>query len=145
MTDTAISPLRRRMIEDMTIRQFKASTQHTPMFASSRISRSSSRLFRRLCLQQLAAAHDAGRLQFFTVHAALADTRAFAAYLAPLHDAEWVVYAKNPSADPSRCCATWRATPIGSPSPTADSSPSTTKASHSNGRTIGSTDRNVSR
>jgi hypothetical protein len=51
-----------------------------------------SRLFRRLCLQQLAAAHDAGRLQFFTVHAALADTRAFAAYLAPLHDAEWVVY-----------------------------------------------------
>jgi integrase/recombinase XerD len=29
MTDTAISPLRRRMIEDMTIRQFKASTQHT--------------------------------------------------------------------------------------------------------------------
>jgi hypothetical protein len=51
-----------------------------------------SRLFRRWCLQQLAAAHDAGRLQFFTVHAALADTRAFAAYLAPLHDAEWVVY-----------------------------------------------------
>ena len=29
MTDTAISPLRRRMVEDMTIRQFKASTQHT--------------------------------------------------------------------------------------------------------------------
>jgi integrase/recombinase XerD len=29
MTDTAISPLRRRMIEDMAIRQFKASTQHT--------------------------------------------------------------------------------------------------------------------
>src|ERR1700751_5571654 len=29
MTDTAISPLRRRMIEDMTIRQFKASTEHT--------------------------------------------------------------------------------------------------------------------
>jgi len=29
MTETAISPLRRRMIEDMTIRQFAASTQHT--------------------------------------------------------------------------------------------------------------------
>jgi hypothetical protein len=29
MTDRATSPLRRRMIEDMTIRQFAASTQHT--------------------------------------------------------------------------------------------------------------------
>ena len=29
MTDTTISPLRRRMIEDMTIRQFTPSTQHT--------------------------------------------------------------------------------------------------------------------
>jgi hypothetical protein len=28
MTDTAISPLRRRMIEDMTIRQFRPMTQH---------------------------------------------------------------------------------------------------------------------
>ena len=28
MTDTAISPLRRRMIEDVTIRQFKSTTQH---------------------------------------------------------------------------------------------------------------------
>jgi Phage integrase, N-terminal SAM-like domain len=28
MTDTAISPLRRRMIEDMTIRQLKPTTQH---------------------------------------------------------------------------------------------------------------------
>jgi integrase/recombinase XerD len=27
MTDTAISPLRRRMIEDMTIRQFRPTTQ----------------------------------------------------------------------------------------------------------------------
>jgi hypothetical protein len=55
-----------------------------------------------LCLQQLAAAHDAGRLQFFTVHAALADTRAFAAYLAPLHDAELVVYAKEPFGGPEQ-------------------------------------------
>jgi hypothetical protein len=61
-----------------------------------------SRLFRRLCLQQLAAAHDAGRLQFFTVHAALADTKAFAAYLAPLHDAELVVYAKEPFGGPEQ-------------------------------------------
>src|SRR6516165_2131870 len=61
-----------------------------------------SRLFRRLCLEQLAAAHDAGRLQFFTVHAALADTKAFAAYLAPLHDTEWVVYAKKPFGGPEQ-------------------------------------------
>ena len=61
-----------------------------------------SRLFRRLCRQQLAAAHDAGRLQFFTVHAALADTKAFAAYLAPLRDAEWVVYAKEPFGGPEQ-------------------------------------------
>ena len=61
-----------------------------------------SRLFRRLCLQQLAAAHDAGRLQFFSVHAALADTKAFDAYLAPLRYAEWVVYAKRPFGGPEQ-------------------------------------------
>jgi Putative transposase len=61
-----------------------------------------SRLFRRLCLEQLAAAHDAGGLQFFAVHAALADTKAFAAYLAPLRDAEWVVYAKEPFGGPEQ-------------------------------------------
>ena len=43
-----------------------------------------SRLFRRLFLEKLIAAHKAGRLQFFGDHAALADARAFAAYLAPL-------------------------------------------------------------
>ena len=43
-----------------------------------------SRLFRRLFLEKLVAAHEAGRLQFFGDHAALADAQAFAAYLAPL-------------------------------------------------------------
>ena len=43
-----------------------------------------SRLFRRLFLEALIAAHDAGRLNFFGDHTALADTQAFAAYLAPL-------------------------------------------------------------
>jgi hypothetical protein len=43
-----------------------------------------SRLFRRLFLDQLAAAHQAGQLQFFGEHAALADPRTFAAWLAPL-------------------------------------------------------------
>ena len=61
-----------------------------------------SRLFRRLCLEQLADAHEAGRLQFFGAHAALADVKAFAAYLAPLRNAEWVVYAKKPFGGPEQ-------------------------------------------
>jgi hypothetical protein len=47
-----------------------------------------SRLFRRLVLEQLAAAHEAGRLHFFGDHASLADRQAFAAYLAPLRTTE---------------------------------------------------------
>jgi hypothetical protein len=55
-----------------------------------------SRLFRRLFLGKLLAAHQAGRLAFFGDHAALAEPRAFAAFLAPLRKVEWVVYAKKP-------------------------------------------------
>ncbi len=54
-----------------------------------------SRLFRRLFLDKLAAAHHGGHLHFFGDHAALAERRAFAAYLAPLRKIEWVVYAKR--------------------------------------------------
>ena len=43
-----------------------------------------SKLFRRLMLEKLAAAHAAGQLQFFGVHAHLAGAEAFAAFLAPL-------------------------------------------------------------
>src|ERR1022692_4068401 len=43
-----------------------------------------SRLFRRLFLEKLVAAHQANRLKFFGDHIALADAQAFAAYLAPL-------------------------------------------------------------
>jgi len=59
-----------------------------------------SRLFRRLFLVELLAAHQAGRLTFFGDHAALAEPRAFAAFLAPLRKTEWVVYAKKPFAGP---------------------------------------------
>ena len=55
-----------------------------------------SRLFRRLFLAQLVAAHDTGRVQFFGDHAHLAGRRAFTAYLAPLRRAEWVVCSKRP-------------------------------------------------
>jgi hypothetical protein len=64
-----------------------------------------SRLFRRLFLESLAAAHDAGRLQFFGDHAALADRAAFASYLAPLRKAEWVVYSKRPFGGPEQVLA----------------------------------------
>src|SRR5271167_238113 len=46
-----------------------------------------SRLFRRLFLEKLLAAHQANRLKFFGGHAALADPQAFAAWLAPLRRA----------------------------------------------------------
>lgn len=49
-----------------------------------------SRLFRRLFLERLAAAYQAGRLQFFADQAALAEPAAFKAWLAALRkiDAE---------------------------------------------------------
>jgi hypothetical protein len=64
-----------------------------------------SRLFRRLFVEKLIAAHKAGRLAFFGDHAALADAQAFAAYLAPLRRTEWVVYAKRPFGGPQAVLA----------------------------------------
>jgi hypothetical protein len=64
-----------------------------------------SRLFRRLFLEKLVAAHDASRLQFFRDHAQLAERGAFTAYLAPLRKAEWVVYSKRPFGGPEAVLA----------------------------------------
>ena len=64
-----------------------------------------SRLFRRLFLQLLRAAHATGGLRFFAGHRALADGAAFRAYLEPLRKAEWVVYAKEPFAGPEAVLA----------------------------------------
>jgi hypothetical protein len=64
-----------------------------------------SRLFRRLFLEKLIAAHKAGHLKFFGGHAALADAQAFAAYLAPLRRVEWVIYAKRPFGGPQAVLA----------------------------------------
>ena len=64
-----------------------------------------SRLFRRLFVEKLIAAHKAGHLAFFGDHAALADAQAFAAYLAPLRRTEWVVYAKRPFGGPQAVLA----------------------------------------
>jgi Putative transposase/Transposase zinc-binding domain len=64
-----------------------------------------SRLFRRLFLKALTAAHKAGRLNFFGDHARLANPQAFAAYLAPTRTTEWVVYAKRPFGGPAAVLA----------------------------------------
>jgi hypothetical protein len=59
-----------------------------------------STLFRRLMLEKLAAAHAAGKLQFFGAHAHLAAADVFAACLAPLKTTRWFVYSKRPFAGP---------------------------------------------
>jgi putative transposase/transposase-like zinc-binding protein len=64
-----------------------------------------SRMFRRLFLEHLAAAHANGELQFFKDIADLKEASTFRAYLAPLRRTEWVVYAKRPFAGPSQVLA----------------------------------------
>ena len=64
-----------------------------------------SRLFRRRFLEKLSAAHEAGELHFFADHARLADAQAFAAFLAPLSNVDWVVHAKPPFAGPKAVLA----------------------------------------
>ena len=64
-----------------------------------------SRLFRRLFLEKLVAAHQAGRLSFFGDNIHLANAQSFAAYLAPLRKVEWVVYSKRPFGGPEAVLA----------------------------------------
>jgi len=62
-------------------------------------------LFRGLFLAKLRAAHQAGRLKFFGVHAHLDDPRAFKAYLSPLRKIKWVLYAKRSFGGPKAVLA----------------------------------------
>ncbi len=64
-----------------------------------------SRLFRRLFLEALQQAYDTGKLQFCGELQSLQDPARFAAYLAPLGQAEWVVYAKPPFGGPQQVLA----------------------------------------
>ena len=64
-----------------------------------------SRLFRRRFLEALQNAHRDGQLKFFGEHAGLSDAKAFADWLAPLRQCEWVVYAKRPFAGPKAVLA----------------------------------------
>lgn len=63
------------------------------------------RLFRRRFLEALYRVHHAGRLCFFGDDAPLTDATAFAEWLEPLRDCEWVVYAKRPFAGPAAVLA----------------------------------------
>jgi len=64
-----------------------------------------SRLFRRRFLEELQNLHRDGQLKFFGEHLDLADAEAFADWLAPLRQCEWVVYAKRPFAGPEAVLA----------------------------------------
>ena len=64
-----------------------------------------SRMFRGKMLAMLKAAHADGRLQFFGSHAGLADKARFKAFLQPLYDTHWHVYAKRPFAGPEQVLA----------------------------------------
>ncbi|MDT4842603.1 IS91 family transposase ISAzo26 [compost metagenome] len=61
-----------------------------------------SRLFRRLFLERLQRAFEAGELQFFSSLVHLAEPREFARYLSGPRHAEWVVYAKEPFGGPQQ-------------------------------------------
>jgi putative transposase/transposase-like zinc-binding protein len=64
-----------------------------------------SRVFQKLFLEGLAAAFEAGELQFFTDLVSLNDAKAFASALALLGKTEWVIYAKEPFAGPKQVLA----------------------------------------
>ena len=61
--------------------------------------------FRRLFLERLKRAFDAGALGFFGDLAPLADPAAFAAHLAAMRRVGWVVYAKRPFGGPEQVLA----------------------------------------
>jgi hypothetical protein len=61
-----------------------------------------SSLFRRLFLESLERAFDAGKLQFFSTLEPLQTRPAFTRHLANLKERDWVVYAKAPFAGPEQ-------------------------------------------
>src|SRR5215468_8637205 len=50
---------------------------------------------RQLVPDKLADVHQAGQLRFFGKHSSVTNAQAFAVYLAPLRNREWVVYSKR--------------------------------------------------
>jgi hypothetical protein len=82
-----------------------------------------SSLFRRLFLEHLNAAYRAGQLAFFGHLQHLSNIGAFATFINPLRQTEWVVYAKRPFRGPTPSWLIFLAIPIGSPWLIAGSSP----------------------
>ena len=64
-----------------------------------------SRLFRRLFLERITAAHKTGQLQFFGALENLSEEPAFNRHLDSTRKVEWVVYAKRPFAGPEAVLA----------------------------------------
>lgn len=64
-----------------------------------------SRLYRRLILEGLAKLHQAGKLHVFGDHADLDDRNILDAFLKPLRQIDWVVFAKEPFAGPKAVLA----------------------------------------
>jgi hypothetical protein len=64
-----------------------------------------SRLYRRLFLEALQAAFEAGRLNFFHELAGLAEPTTFAGRIAQMRKIDWVVYAKPPFGGPDQVLA----------------------------------------
>jgi hypothetical protein len=64
-----------------------------------------SRLFRRLFLDKLQQAYEAGKLQFYGDHQSLVQADAFSRWIKPLRKIDWVVYAKPPFAGPEAVLA----------------------------------------
>ena len=58
--------------------------------------------FRKLYLRYLQQTYAAGKLRFHGELQELSESKGFARYLTPLHDSEWVVYAKAPFGGPDR-------------------------------------------
>ena len=64
-----------------------------------------SKLFRRLMLEKLLAAHAAGQLKFHGKQAHLTDVHTFKRFLRPVRRRKWFVYAKRPFAGPKAVLA----------------------------------------
>src|SRR5258708_27598434 len=94
------------------------------------------RLFRRLFLDYLEKAFNAGELQFFSSLEPLRTRHAFLRHIAPVRKTDWVVYAKPPSTDRNKSSDTSHATPTALPSPTTGCSTLMTGRFSFAGRTI---------
>ena len=94
------------------------------------------KLFRRLFLERLQNAFDAGALGSSATSYTSLDPASFHALAAHMRRAAWVVYAKKPLVGPPKYSPISGATPIASPSPTAASKTAMTIMSPLPGRTI---------